>query len=93
MAKSVRDSACMDQKPTRVETDVARHSSGTLVVARATSMIPMSGITASRVNSPRRTRTAQAISMAPTTWAIISGAGIPIRATAALQAASAPLPA
>lgn len=69
--QSVRESCAIAQNPFSM-------SIGIFVVAMATSILMMRGMTASLVNIPMRTRQPQTISTTPTKGAIISGAGIPI---------------
>ena len=62
MAKSVRASLTMNQKPC-----AGRESSGILVVAIAVEMMTSSGTDASRVTNPISTRNPHTISKTPTT--------------------------
>ena len=73
MAKSVRASLTMYQKPW-----LARNSSGTFVVAIAVVITASSGIDTSLVPSPSKSRSPQRTSKLPTKWAVKYGCGNPI---------------
>ncbi|MNX83386.1 hypothetical protein D3C86_1151480 [compost metagenome] len=81
IAKSVRDSCAMCQKPPSTQR-------GILVVMMATPMTASKGTAARRVRRPKQTRSPQVTSKQPTIGASSSGAGRPILAKRPTPSAS-----